>query len=217
MATTSAPRTWAAVTRRALAVTGAATVALVALALPASAHTPKWSAGCDAEKKTAFVTVDLKNYSVPKDSSPTKVNSAVLTDGTKVLINDPNFGRELTTTIELDPTVTHNLHLVVTAYNNNPEKGQNYNLDDTKVVEACVEKAQPPAEQPPAEQPPAAQPPAETPPAPATTTTAAVGVNANLAETGASIALPIGIGAVLLLGGAGLLLVLRRRDRSGKA
>ncbi|WP_306749293.1 LPXTG cell wall anchor domain-containing protein [Saccharothrix yanglingensis] len=87
---------------------------------------------------------------------------------------------------------------------------------------------EPPAEEPPAEEPPAEEPPAEQPPAeettpvtttevaPTTTTTTTAAVvpvaeKDELASTGASIAIPLGIGVVLLGGGAGLLFFLRRR------
>ncbi|HEU5470508.1 MAG TPA: LPXTG cell wall anchor domain-containing protein [Actinophytocola sp.] len=214
MAATPAPRNWAVFARRAFALTAAGAVALVALAVPASAHTPKWSAGCDEAKgetaAAAWVKFELKFYDDSRN--PNKVNKFVLKDGDTVLASSNDFGSAVKETkIDLDPTVEHKLTFKVTSHNG---YGQ---VDESKTVKACVKTppssstaTQPPSEeQPPAEE---EQPPAEE--TTTTTTTVAVGVNANLAETGASIALPIGIGALLLIGGAGLLFVLRRRDKA---
>lgn len=218
MAATSAPRDWAAFARKAFATTAAAGVALVALAVPASAHTPGWSVGCDEKAGKAWAKVDLIKYVGHDKWHKDQVNTVKLTDNgeSNVLIDNKDFGTEFHSgTVESegkidlkDATIDHHLHLVVTSWDGHGV------VNETKDVKACVKKTPPSSPTSTKEQPPPPPPSSVTPStsvAPTTTTTAAVGVNANLAETGASIALPLGIGALLLVGGATLLIVLRKR------
>ncbi len=205
MAATSASRSWSSLVAKGLATSAVAAVALIALAVPASAHTPQVKSDC-AKNGEATLQIKLKNY-------PAEENSVTVLEGDKTVFETTEFTGDWEKTLKFDGTVAHTWVVSVKA-GDDPDGKRGWTKDLTAKSDVCE---QPPAEQPPAEQPPAEQPPAEQPPAPVTTTTTpapAVGANANLAETGASIALPLGIGGLLLLGGGALLLVMRKRGKA---
>jgi LPXTG-motif cell wall-anchored protein len=201
MAATSASRSWA-FARRALAASAVAAVGLIATAIPASAHNNNIQVGCDEETGKTSIAVNLTKYS-------DKGNTLKITDNGAVLVEKEFGGSTSFEKKDLPGDVEHVFKIVVKATD-----GDQYNVDQTRTVKACKEKEQPPTQPNPPTQPPApTNPPAQTTPT-TTTTPVAVGANANLAETGASIALPIGIGALLLVGGAVLLFVMRKRGRA---
>lgn len=208
MAVTSASRSAVVFARRALAMSAAAAVALLAFAVPASAHTGTPEAGCDEQTGTTTLEVKLSYYN---GQGP---NSIVVTDGEDVLFEDEDFGTSLDESWELAGDVAHQFRVEVSAHDDtNPEDEHQWSFVWEKTVEACVEEEQPPSSSSSSQTTTTTTTTVaeSVAPTPTTTTTLAVGANANLAETGASIALPLGIGALLLVGGAVMLLVLRKR------
>lgn len=200
MALTS--RRWAG---RALGAGAAAAAALIALAAPASAHTPDVEANC--VDGTTTLTVELVKY------NPRQPNTVKVTDGDAVLVEE-EFGEEFTQRWELPGDVDHNFVVEVSAWDDpNGEKG--WSFVSELGVGACVT---PPTTTSPdipttTEHPGATEPPATTmPPAPQPKPDAEP--EDELAATGASIALPLGIGAVLLAGGGVLLYLVRKRSRA---
>ena len=195
--------------RRALVTGAAAAVALLALAVPASAHTGKPDAGCDKETGKTWLKVELTKYNADK------VNTIKVTDGDKVVLPETKFGSTFSST-ESQPDwagkdsqfagdVDHNFTVVVKA-GDHVEGQDTFSFTWTKKVAACVEKEQPPAVTTTTMAP-------TTTTVAATTTTAAVVASTALANTGASIAIPLAIGALLLIGGVGMLILVRRRRR----
>lgn len=204
--------------RRALAVGAAATVALVALAVPASAHRGKPVASCDKETGKTTLTVNLADYNPNKQGDESKApNTIKITDGDQVLLALTHFGGKYPRpdtddkgSFELPGDVDHNFTVVVTAWDDEDLKDDEWSFTWKKKVEACVEKEQPPSS---VSSPPSSpsNPPSS---APTTTTTApAVVASTALADTGASIGLPLAIGALLLIGGVGMLILVRRRRK----
>jgi LPXTG-motif cell wall-anchored protein len=190
----------------AFVVAGAATLVSLALATPASAHTPKWGASCDENAKVTKVWVNLTAY---KDGGR---NDVVVKDanGTEVLKKN-DFGKNHSESKEnLDATVDHTFTITVKAWDG-------YNYTDTKPVGKCVTPPKP--EQPKPEQP---QPPKPEQP-PVVTTTEAPSSSVTppapggstpeppLAATGASPMWLLLSGLGLVGAGAGTLLFLRRR------
>jgi LPXTG-motif cell wall-anchored protein len=196
-----------------------ATTASVFFAAPASAHTKDAWAKCVDEK--SILNVNFLAYA-PKDGD--KQNRITITvDGEKKLEDNTGFGKKFVKQYELPSDVPHTFVIKVTAHDDDQ---YSFTKDDLKTPKCS--KEQPPAEQPPAEeeppaeeQPPAEeeQPPAEESSVPAapTTTVAPTSVapiaaeETPLANTGASIAIPLVIGVVLLGGGAAVLVMQRKR------
>jgi LPXTG-motif cell wall-anchored protein len=199
-----AARSWA---RRAFTTTAVAAVGLLALAVPASAHVPDAKAGCDQKTEKAWLKVDATQYAVTeKDATPNSVKVVEVVDGKDKVILDAKFGAEFHQSWDtFDPTVAHTFKVSIVAADD-----QKYSKDFVRKTEACVKKQTPPSSSTPPPAPPANNPPAPQPAA----APAAVGATGQLASTGVSIAIPIAIGALLLVGGAGLLLLMRRRGKA---
>ncbi|MCT2586942.1 hypothetical protein [Actinophytocola gossypii] len=192
------------------AVTAAA--ALVGMAGTASAHTPDFSAECSAEEGVTTLQVELRAYNA-RESNTVKV-----TDGDTVLAQEKfgeNFSQEWN---DLDATVDHTFVIEVQAWDD-PNGDRGWSFTRELGVGACVDQTTPPEEPQPSEPPATTEPsaPVEEPTsseaAPPVAETTEVEPVA-LAETGASVALPIGIGAVLLAGGVVLMVVVKRRSRA---
>jgi LPXTG-motif cell wall-anchored protein len=180
----------------------AATAALVGMAGTASAHVPNIQAAC-SDQGTA-VSVHLEQY------NGGGMNTVKVMDGDTVLLDTTQFQSNFDQTFGgLDATVNHTFTADVKAFDD-PDGSQGFTKVLTAEAAACV--TPPPTTT--TEAPPTSS---EAPPAPPTTTTT-VAPQAKpappLAETGASIALPLGIGALLLVGGGVLLFVVRRRSRA---
>ncbi|MFT7838897.1 LPXTG cell wall anchor domain-containing protein [Saccharothrix sp. BKS2] len=199
-----------------------ATSASVFFAAPAFAHTPKLTPGCEGEK--SILTVELKDYV----KHNTKKNSVTVSIDGEVVDTaefDKKFDKKTYSKSSAEPVI---FTVDIKAWDD-VDGSKGYTKVETREVPSCVEEEEPPVEQPPAEEPPAEEPPAEQPPAeqpPAqessvavspTTTVAPTSVvpiaaeETPLANTGASIAIPLVIGVVLLGGGAALLIMQRRR------
>jgi LPXTG-motif cell wall-anchored protein len=185
----------------------------------AGAHTNRSSAECVDD--TTTLTVDLTAY---RDE---KKNTVKITDNGTVL-HEGEFGKNFQKEFDAPGDVEHIFTIEVKAWDD-PKAEKGWSFTDEHKVAACVEVTEPPTSTsettPPSETttttttteaPPAptssevAPPVATTPP---TTTTTEVQEEA-LAETGASIALPLGIAGVLIVGGVGALFVVRRRSKA---
>ncbi|WP_424189205.1 LPXTG cell wall anchor domain-containing protein [Actinokineospora sp. G85] len=198
-----------------------ASAASIGLVGTASAHTGVITAKCTPEGSE--VTVKLSAY----NGQGNKNTWELTVDGEKVA--DGNFGGSLEKTWgEFDPTVAHKYEVKVVAWDGPDNK--NWSPTLTEESEACVEPEEttPPEEEPtstPEEEPTTSpEEPTTTPRAPESTppvkptTSAPVAAPAgedDLADTGASIALPLAIGGVLVLGGAGALVAVRRKTAKG--
>jgi hypothetical protein len=186
-----------------LGVGVAAAAALVGMAGTASAHKPDIKAECtDAG---TVLQVNLEKY----DASGT--NTVKITDGDQVLLDTTEFGQSFSQSFEgLDATVDHVFTADVKAHDD-PDGSKGFTKMLTAEAKSCV--TPPPTTT--TEAPPTSSEAPPAPPAPTTTSPAAQPAPAPpLAETGASIALPLGIGAVLLVGGGVMLFVVRRRSRA---
>lgn len=192
---------------RVLATGAVAGTALLTLALPASAHTPNVSAAC-ADGKTTL-NIDLKSYNGQKD------NTVKATDGDTTLV-DTTFTSNYDNSFDVSPTADHTFTVTVVAWDDKDGK-QGFSFTKSLTVKACVEETTTP-------------PPSTTTTVPTTTTTSVAPTSTTsaappvvsstpappadqggLASTGASVGLPLTIGALLLVGGGALLLVVRRR------
>ncbi|MGH3876033.1 MAG: hypothetical protein ACRDSK_03250 [Actinophytocola sp.] len=198
---TARRRFGAALTTLGVGVVAAA--ALVGMAGTASAHKPEIKAECtDAG---TVLEVHLKQYNGNGE------NSVTVMDGEEVLLEKTVFQSDFDQKFEgLDATVEHTFTVDVKAHDD-PSGEQGFTKVMTATAEACVTP-------PPSSETPPPPPSSEAPPAPPTTTTteapAPQGAAPPLAETGASIAIPLGIGALLLVGGGVMLFVVRRRGRA---
>ncbi|GGU70607.1 LPXTG cell wall anchor domain-containing protein [Lentzea flava] len=189
----------------AFAVTATATLASLALATPASAHTPKVEAYCDQNAKVTVLKVKLTQY------APGDKNTVIVKDGTTVLEPTRNFGDSWSKTWDkLDASVDHNFVVEVKASDTTPKKSYDFNWE--KLVKSCVQA--PPTQ---------STPPSETTTTTTTTTTEAPSSSVTppapggstpeppLAATGASPLWLLLSGLGLVGAGAGTLLFLRRR------
>lgn len=199
----------------ALGVSIIASAALVGMAGTAAAHTPKLVADCAEDG--SWVKVELTQY------NDRQANTVTVTVDDEVVVDEEfgkSFKKELT---DLDPTTTHTVNVAVAAWDD-PQNKKGWSFSKDLTIDACVEPAPPSSSEPPASEEPSTPPvtstPEETEEAPSSTTapappTTSVEVEeAALADTGASIAIPLGIGAVLLAGGVALMVIVRRRGRA---
>ncbi len=186
----------------ALGIGVAAAATLVGLAGTASAHVPDIKAECTDKGTT--VRVHLENY------DQRGANSVKIMDGDQVLLDTTEFGRSFDQSFDtLDATVNHVFTADVRAHDD-PDGSKGFTKMLRAEAAACVTPPPTTTTTTTTEAPPTSS---EAPPAP-TTTTPAPQAAPPLAETGASIAIPLGIGAVLLIGGGVLLFVMRRRGRA---
>lgn len=189
--------------RRAGAVLGAlgvgAVAVIVGLAGPAEAHTPKAVAKCENGK--TVLKVELTRY------NPQKPNTISITDEGETVF-EGEFDTEFKDEWEAPGDVDYNFVVKVVAWDD-PDGKKGFSFTEKLPVKACVT---PPTTTTTTTKPSESTPETTTSEsAPATTTSEE---EAPLANTGASIGLPIGIGALLLVGGGVLLIVLRRRGRA---
>ncbi|MBB5959196.1 LPXTG-motif cell wall-anchored protein [Saccharothrix tamanrassetensis] len=185
--------------------------------LPASAHNKTVWAKCVDEK--AVLHVDLTAYASEGNQLTVTVDGKELEQRT--------FGADYSRQYDGgDATVPHSFKVVVKASDSDTysfTKGNNGELD----VPACVESVPTSSSSssqtttttttsPTSETSTPSSAPSSSDVAPTVTTTSAAAVPAEggLANTGASIAIPLVIGLVLLGGGAAVLLVQRRRAKA---
>ncbi|PWK85202.1 LPXTG-motif cell wall-anchored protein [Lentzea atacamensis] len=191
----------------AFAVTATATLASLALATPASAHTPVSSADCVKDK--AVLKVKLTQYAGGNR------NTVLIKDGDKVLA-DEKFGQSWEKKFEADGTVAHTFTITVKA-----SDGDRFNYEKTHKTPECVKtpptkpseptKPQEPKPSTPSEAPSSSETP---PPSSSTPNAPAPGGSTPeppLAATGASPMWLLFSGLGLVGAGAGTLLFLRRR------
>jgi LPXTG-motif cell wall-anchored protein len=195
------------------------TAGLIGFAGTASAHTNRTHASCEGDTTTLYV--DLTSY------NNRQANKVTVTDGDTVL-HDGDFSVEYKHNFEVPGNVAHDFKVKAVAWDD-PNNQKGWSPTTEIHVNACVVEEQPPTtttttstteetttttttseEQPSTttEAPPVASS------TPVTTTTTAEVKEEALAETGASIALPLGIAGVLLVGGVVALFVVRRRGKA---
>ncbi|PRY34086.1 LPXTG cell wall anchor domain-containing protein [Umezawaea tangerina] len=112
----------------AITVTATAGLTLLALAIPASAHTPTSKAECVADK--AVVSVKLASYA-------RNGNTVVVKDGETELVNT-SFGDNYEKSWTRAGDVAHTFTIAVKA-----SDGNQYNYSKTLKVEACVKPTAP--------------------------------------------------------------------------
>lgn len=195
--------------RRSAVIGTAGVVALLGagvFATPASAHTPKWEVDCDS------VSVDLTKY------SSKHTNTVTITADGKDLLPTEEFGKEFQKELEIPKHGSAiEVRLIVTAGDSD-----RFSFEDSKTSPVCEgdeETPTPPASSAPptspeatpsesAPEPPASESAPANAPSPNQTTPAG-----DLAETGSSSSTPViaGIAGAVLVAGAGLVFVTRRR------
>ncbi|MFD5831126.1 LPXTG cell wall anchor domain-containing protein [Lentzea sp. NPDC060358] len=197
----------------AFAVAATATIASLALATPASAHTPVSSAECVKDK--AVLKVKLTQYAGGNK------NTVLIKDGDKVLVDEKfsenwaeKVGNKLESKkFEADGTVAHTFTIKVTA-----SDGSNHNYENTHTTPPCVKEAPPTKSsetKPPVPSSSVPEAPSSSVP-PVTTSASPVAPGGSapeppLAATGASPMWLLLSGLGLVGAGAGTLLFLRRR------
>ncbi len=190
------------------------TAGMIGFVGTAAAHTNRSHAECEGD--TTTLTVDLTAY------NPEKTNTVKITDGDKVLDENTNFGGKYQEVFEVPGDVKHVFTIDVKA-GDDPKGHEGWSFTKEYTVEACVEQTT----TPPTETTTTTTPPVETttespvptsseaPPAPTTPpTTTTTEQEEVLAETGASVALPLGIAGVLIVGGVGAMFFVRRRSKA---
>ena len=211
--------------RRTLGAAAVAVGAVLALALPASAHTHSQDAQCYGDN--IQYTVDLENYATGKDKHGDQItNSVNITDETTgtVLVDNPDFGRTFTKTFPDaadNATEAHTFKIsVVAGDDKDGSKGFTYTHEDT--AGPCVKTTTPP----PTTTTTAPPPPSSTTTPPATTTTVQVAAATTtsvtpgtgaLPNTGVNAGFPLAIAGALVIVGGGILFWLRYNARKGKA
>lgn len=191
---------------------------LIGFAGVASAHTPHVSADCKGETTVLKVKLDAYNSRV--------TNTVTVTDGDTTL-DDKEFKSSYSEKFEVPGDVDHTFTVKVVAGDDTSGK-KGWSFTKTLGVKACVtppetttttttEETTPPettTEVPPSEETTTTTTEVAPVVNTSTTTPAPEVQNEGLAETGASIAWPLGIAGVLLVGGVGALFVVRRRGKS---
>ncbi|MGH8880896.1 MAG: hypothetical protein ACRD0P_26670 [Stackebrandtia sp.] len=216
MAASSASRSWATFARRAVVTGAVAAIGTLALAIPASAHKPDAKAGCDKKTNTPVVSVEAVSYELNKDEPQNlKPNSVkIFVDGADKAAIEEGFGVNLKKTFtfdKLDARAEHSFKVVVMAWNDKDIAKEPFWSKVFNLRSEICDKTPPPSNPPTPPENPPANPPVNNAPPPAPQ--AAPATNA-LADTGVSIAVPLGFGALLLVGGAAMLLVMRKRGKA---
>lgn len=190
------------------------TAGLIGFAGVASAHTPHLSAECKGETTTLKVKLDSYNAK--------KTNTIKITDGGTTL-DSGEFKSSYDKKFDVPGNVDHSFTVKVVAGDDLSGK-EGWSFEKTLDVKACV--APPTSTTTTTTTTPPETTTSTTPPEETTTTTTEVAPvvntsttspaapevqNEGLAETGASIAWPLGIAGVLLVGGVIALFVVRRR------
>ncbi|GAB1509627.1 hypothetical protein JCM33774_16680 [Actinophytocola sp. KF-1] len=175
----------------------------------AGAHTNRSHAECEGD--TTTLTVDLTAY------NQRETNTVKITDGETVL-HEGEFDSNYQEQFEVPGDVEHVFTIDVKA-GDDPEGKKGWTFTQEHKVEACVEQTTPPTSEttPPVETTTETPVPSssEAPPAPTTPpTTTTTEQEEVLAETGASIALPLGIAGALIVGGVGAMFFVRRRSKA---
>ena len=209
MAFDSTSRRWPSFARWALGAGAVAATALVALAVPASAHTPDVKAVCNPETGKTTLTVNLTRYN---SEHP---NTVKITEGSTVIAEDADFGTTYQKSFaDFSGAVDHTFVVDVKAWDD-PKSTKGYSFNRSLTTKACVRDTPPP---PPSSVTTTTKTSTSTTtqeaPAtatPTTTTPAPVPQGDRLAETGASIAIPALLGGLLLASGGALLFIVRRR------
>jgi LPXTG-motif cell wall-anchored protein len=204
MASTSTSRRWSSFAHRALGAGAVAAIALVGSAVPASAHVPDAKAICDPETGRTTLTVDLTRYS---SEHP---NTVKITEG-ETVIAETDFGTTYQKSFaDFSGAVDHTFVVDVKAWND-PQGTKGYSVKLTRSATACVKDTTPPIMVTTTTTTSTTTSTTKAAPAAPTTTTTPVPQGGRLADTGASIAIPAALGALLLVGGATLLFIVRRR------
>jgi LPXTG-motif cell wall-anchored protein len=188
----------ATIARRVLATGAIAGTALLAITLPASAHNGDVSASCENGKSVLHIS--LVNYNGQKDNSVKAV-----ADGQTSLV-DTNFKTSFDKSYsDLAADAPHTYVVTVKAWDSD-----DYSFTKNVNTPACVT---PPPTTTTTTVAPTSSTTTPSSPVPTTTSPAATppADQGGLANTGASVGLPLGIGALLLVGGGALLLVVRKR------
>lgn len=233
------------VVRRTVGIGGATAVALgavLALGLPASAHTPKIQASCDQATGQAVVSINLTNYS--GNTKYGKKNTVKLTEDTgATLLNTTQFGTQYPASqtgagandiknwqsFTVDGTAAHTFTMTVTSIDNIgagkfTAKSQACPQQTTTAPPTTTTPPPPPPSETTTTAPPATTTETTTPAttttpvavAAATTTPGAPG-SGSLPFTGVNTALPLGIAGALVVVGGGILFYLRFNARRRKA
>jgi LPXTG-motif cell wall-anchored protein len=219
--------------RRTVGVGGAAAVALgamLALALPASAHTPLIKASCDTDTGQASVMINLTNYVKKKHQT----NTVTLTmDGSTVLLQPTDFdtmyppdqtkaGSDDLSNWQvfpnLDGTVAH--HFVMHVTSDDGIGAGDFPADSPMCPQPTKPTPPPPTQptQPPSQSSSTPPPPSTTTAVVAAATTTSVPPGAGeLASTGVNAGFPIAIAGLLVIAGGGILFFLRFKARKGNA
>jgi hypothetical protein len=214
--------------RRAVGIGGATAVAIgamLALALPASAHVHSDTAGC--YNNSAVFKVDLENY------NGGKTNTVTITDQGTTIVNAETFKTSYVKTFtDADATVAHTFTISVVA-GDDKTGSQGFTFKDTQTSPVCETPPPPPpttttttppppsstTTAPPTTTSSSTTPPPATTTAPPTTTTAVVAAatttpgSGSLPFTGVNTALPLGIAGLLVVAGGGILFWLRFKAR----
>lgn len=206
-----------AMKRRIVGIGGAAIVAVgatLALAGVASAHGMDANLTCDQDTHVATVTIhNTRPYKPEVGKSDPNTVTITIDNGTPQVTNfNINFDHNLfpdVTPFTLDATKVHTVDIAVVAWDapKDPVLSPTFHLTN----EACLPKPSPSTTTPP---PSSTSSNPVVPPTTTTTTTTAVAVaSKQLPNTGVSADLPLGIGAALVVVGAGVLFYIRMSAR----
>ncbi|GGS26365.1 MULTISPECIES: LPXTG cell wall anchor domain-containing protein [Actinokineospora] len=193
-----------------LAAATLAATATTVFAGVAAAHTPYITAECTADGTVLSVRLEAYSGGV--------TNTVKVTDGDTVLA-DEEFGTRFEDKWTVSAEVDHTFTIAVTAGDDASGK-RGWTFTRTESEKACVVPTTTPttttAEEtttttvaPTTETSPETT--STTRPAPSAVPTTPAPSEDELADTGASVALPLGLGALLLVGGVAALVLVRRR------
>lgn len=200
----SARHRWRRTAAAGAVVAGTALVGTGLLATSASAHTPTWSVDCSTVK------IDLTAYNARV------TNTVSVSEDGKSVLDATKFGSEFHKTLDIPAhTKPVSVHLVIKAGD-----GDQYSRDETKTSPVCANQGggsappTPTKSSSPSEAPTASAPSSSaTSSAPAVVPTSSNSPTSNLADTGSSSSTPIiaGVAGAVVVAGAGMVYVARRR------